>query len=176
MAGAVCRFALAALLIAGCARGDTLVVVTVHATPALRNVARLHTTSVAGGQTVLQDVGGAFAPFTIGNGVTKTFGVQVPSSISGSFSIRVEALDASGTILAKGDGMTTLSPGNSRNIPITLTPPVNPAEPVWIGSGGSAASSTSQLNVSVGVTDTVGSAAAPSGVVFSSGFFASQAY
>jgi hypothetical protein len=57
------------------------------------------------------------------------------------------------------------------------------AEPLWIGSGGSASSGTQQLNMNVGGNDTVG-CSTPAGAdcsaanasQFTSGFFASQTY
>jgi hypothetical protein len=178
MAAAVRSFALAALVLAGCAKGDSLVVVTVNAMPAISNVAVLKTTSKAGGQTFLQDVGASAVPFSLGAGVTKSFAVQVPSSITGAFSIHVEAHNASGSVLAQCDGMATLSPGNRVNIPITLVPaaiqPPAVVDSVWIGSGGSAATSSYQLSVSTGGNDTIGEATAASGAAFVSGLFASQ--
>ena len=172
MSAAVRSCVLAALLVAGCAKGDSLVVVTVDASPAIANVALLHTTSMAGDQSIMKDVGADKAPFSLGDGVTKTFGVQVPSSISGAFSIHVEARNASG-LLAQGDAGTTLSPGNRRDIQIVLAVAVV-AEPVWIGSGGSVASAAQQLNISIGGTDIVGALSVPGGSGFTSGFFSSQ--
>jgi hypothetical protein len=187
---------LAALVAAGCTsgKGDSLVVVTVDAVPALSRVAVLHTTSMAGGQTIAQDVGGGGAPFSIGGGVQKTFGVQVPHSITGAFAIHVEARDASGKVLGAGDGMTTLSPGNRSDLTVVLgaaidggvdggtdggtdgMPPPILSQSVYVASGGSAASATQQLNVNVGGTDTTGGTSAPSGATFMPGFFASQTY
>jgi hypothetical protein len=174
MVAVVRSSALAALVLAGCAKGDSLVVVTVDANPAIANVAVLKTTSMAGGQTFSQDVGGNLAPFSLGGGVTKSFAVQVPSSTSGRFSIHIEARGASGNTLAQGNGMTTLSPGNRLNLSVTLGPVAIAVEPVWIGSGGSAATATFQVNVNSGGTDTVGATAAPSGGTFTAGSFASQ--
>jgi hypothetical protein len=177
---------LAALVAAGCASssGNSVVEVTVDAVPALSNVAVLHATWMAGGQTIVHDVGGGGMPFSLGGGVQKMFGVQVPHSITGAFSIHVEARDASGTVLAQGDGMTTLSPGNTTNITVVLGvgAPLDGgtdgilSEPVYVASGGSAASATQQLNISVDGTDTVGTTSAPSGATLTSGFFAIQTY
>jgi hypothetical protein len=190
------RWWLTALLIAGCtkpaAKGDSLVVVTVDAVPPIMNVASLHTTATAGGDTVEHDVG--MGSFSLGGGTTKDFGVQVPSSITGTFTIHVEARDAAGTPLGAGDGMTELAPGQRKNITVTLGPimmdagtdgggsdggtdlmlPPIVTEPVWIGSGGSAATSTQQLNINVGGSDTAGAAAAPSKASFTAGSFSSQ--
>jgi hypothetical protein len=180
-----------ALLAAGCkSSGDSLVVVTVDARPALANVAVLHTSSTAGMMTIEHDLGGGQTPFSIGAGATKSFGVQVPSSITGAFSIHVEARNAAGAILGVGNGATTLSPGHREDLSIVLggtmvdggadaggdgmlTPIVS--EAIYVASGGSPpASGAQQLNVSVGGTDTVGVSSAPSGAQLASGFFASQ--
>jgi hypothetical protein len=199
------RLFIATLLVAGCTSGkaDSLVVVTVDATQPLMNVALLYTKSMAGGQTFEKDVGGDKAPFSLGDGMTKSFGVQVPSSITGAFSIYVEARDASGKVLAAGNGMTTLAPGSTRNITIVLGAPALdggtddggpvdggpvdggpvdggadmpaiPSSPAYVGAGGAAASSAFQLSVGVGGTDTFGTSNAPSGASFTSGFFSSQ--
>jgi hypothetical protein len=197
------RWLLVALALAGCTRsgsGDSLVVVTVGASPALSNLAVLHTTSMAGGETILHDVGGNAAPFSLGGGVTKTFGVDVPASITGKFSIHVAASNGSGKVLGAGDGSTTLQPGHIENITIVLGSatvdggtdggsggmdggtdggsdgmvPVIVVEPVYVGSGGSAASHSQQLSINIGGIDTVGATSAPSSAQFTSGFFASQ--
>jgi hypothetical protein len=168
------RAAILATLLVGCSSGDSLVVVTVDANPALANVALLHTTSMAGGQTIVQDVGSTAAPFAVGGGTTKTFGVQVQSAITGSFMIHVEAQDASGKKLAQGDGSTTLSPGQRVDVAVTLTPSTPPivAQPFWIGSGGA----TATLGINIGGSDTVGTSTAASGAAFQSSFFPIQTY
>jgi hypothetical protein len=131
---------------------------------------------MAGGQTTLQDLGAEAAPFSLG--ATKSFGVQVASSITGAFSIHVEARDASGAVLGQGDGSTTLSPGNRLDVRVTLAPPVPVivSEPVYIGSGGTAASAAQQLSLNTGGSDTHGAGIAASGAVFTPGFFATQSY
>ena len=174
MSTAVKSCVLAVLLFASCAKGDSLVVVMVDASPSIANIALLHTKSRVSEQSIIKDVGADKAPFALGLGMKKTFGVEVPPSFSGMFSIHVEARDARGAALAQGDGTTTLSPGNQRDISITLGPIVVAVEPVWIGSGGAAATALHQLTVNVGGTDTAGSAVAPSGVMFTSGLFSSQ--
>jgi hypothetical protein len=108
----------AAVVLAGCRSGDGLVVVTVDANPPLANVALLHTVSVAGGMTVLHDF--TNVPPALGGGSTTTFGVQVPSSISGTIAVHVEADDAAGNLLAQGDGSTTLQAGGRREISVAL--------------------------------------------------------
>jgi hypothetical protein len=180
--------ALLLALSAGCTKattGDSLVKVTVDAVQAIMNVAVLHTTSQAGGDSIDHDFG--MGTFSLGGGMTKSFAVQVPASITGPFTIHVEARDASGNALGAGDGMTMLAPGQEKDITVTLMPimmgvdggtdgivTVPPSEPVWIGSGGSAATATQQLNLNAGGSDTVGTAAAPSGASFTASPFSSQ--
>jgi hypothetical protein len=177
----------AALLAAGCTsgKGDSLVVVTVDAVPALTNVALLHTESTVGTAKTTRDVGADKAPFSIGGGAPKTdFAVQVASSLMGTFTIHVEARDSAGNVMAQGDGMTTLAPGKRKDIAITLGAQMVPdggtdampvvvaqPEPIWIGSGGS----STRLNLNAGGFDTVGATAAPSGARLA-GPFATQTY
>jgi hypothetical protein len=190
------RLLVAALLLAGCAdkKGDSLVVVTVGADPPLLNVvALLRTSSTAGSQTMVHDhdFGVGSTPFSLSRDMPKTFAVQVPSSVTGTFTIHVAALDVGGNVLGEGDGSTTLSPGKISYITITLGAsssdggsdggsddggmPQIPSVAVWIGSGGSALSSSmQQLNLSVGGSDTVGVTSAPSGASLGGGFFSSQ--
>ncbi len=108
----------AALVLAGCRSGDGLVVVTVDANPPLANVALLHTVSMAGGMTVPHDF--TNVPSALGGRSTTSFGVQVPSSISGTIAVHVEADDAAGNLLAQGDGSTTLQAGSRLDIGVTL--------------------------------------------------------
>ena len=132
--------------------------------------------ALAGGSLMDHDVGAAEAPFSIPP--ARSFGVQVPRSITGTFSIRVEARNAAGIALATGDGMTTLVPGSRVDVSVTLAPggAVVSAQPVWIGSGGSAVGSGSgaRLSTGVGAVDTVGKATGASGASFTSGYFGLQ--
>jgi hypothetical protein len=185
------------LAVSGCAsQGDSLVVVTVDSTSSITPVAVLHTTSTAGGRTLDHDFSGN-APFSIPP--SKTFAVQVPSSIlgiSGAFMIHVEARDAAGLALAAGDGATTLMPGARSDVMVTLgaigadggtdgavdggvdlAPPAMafPPAAVWISSGGgSAAAGKAQLNLCIGAVDTVGSVSASGGAQMTSGYFATD--
>ena len=123
----------AAVLLSACTN-NSLVVVTVDALPVLSNIRVLHTTSIAGGQTHDHDIASAM-PFSLGGGITKTFGVEVPQSIDGSFVIHVEARDSTGTPMGRGDGMTQLAAGKRTDLSITLgaAVPLVASEPVWIG-------------------------------------------
>jgi hypothetical protein len=179
------------LALAGCSsQGDSLVVVTVDAAASIDSVAVLHTTSTAGGRMLDHDFSGN-APFSIPP--SRTFGVQVASSISGAFTIHVEARDTAGRTLAAGDGATTLAPGQRSDVDVTLAasatdggtdggadlaPPATfPPAAVWISSGGgSAAAGAARINLSVGGVDAVGSVSAPGGAQMTSGFFATDTY
>ena len=122
------RVLFAVLLAAGCIKsvGDTLVVVTVDAVPALTNVELLHTVSMAGGEQVIRDVGGDGPVFALGGGETKDFGVQLRAAITGSFGIHVEAHDGSGNVLGQGDAAGTLVPGKRIDLTVTLGPGTAP--------------------------------------------------
>ncbi len=190
------------LLAAGCTKkADSLVVVTVDAVPALTGIALLHTVSMAGDETVTRDVGGDHAPFALGGSDgTKSFGVQLRSSITGSFSIVVEARDGAGNVLGTGQGATTIKLGGSVDLTVTLGTPMvldgggldgAPAdlgstdaapvpdllqpvvvqpEPVWVGAGGTATSGSRKLNLNLGGFDTVTTTTAPSGRKLASPF------
>jgi hypothetical protein len=170
------RAAALALALAGCNSGDSLVVVSVGSSVQLDGLALLHTSSLAGGTLLDHDVGADQAPFSIPP--AKTFGVQVPRSITGTFSIRVEARNAAGMALATGDGMIPLQPGSRVDVSVTLAPggAVVSAQPVWIGSGGSAIAngSAARLNLGIGAVDTVGRVTGASGASFTPGYFGLQ--
>jgi hypothetical protein len=171
------RAAVLALALAGCSSGDSLVVVSVGSSVQLDGLALLHTSSLAGGMLMDHDVGADQAPFSIPP--AKTFGVQVPKAITGMFSVRVEARNAAGMVLATGDSnMITLAPGSRVDVSVTLAPggAVVSAQPVWIGSGGSAIANGSgaRLNVGIGAVDTVGKVTAASGASFTPGYFGLQ--
>jgi hypothetical protein len=105
------------LLLAGCSTGDSLVVVTVGTTTPLPSAAVLHTVSSAGGRMSPHDL---TLPSPLAPGMPTSFGVQVPSTITGAFGIHVEAHNSGGALLAEGDGMATLSPGQRTDVTVTL--------------------------------------------------------
>jgi hypothetical protein len=161
---------LAALGAAGCPKGESLVIVKVDATTTIDQIAVLHATSMIDGITMEHDLGGGADPFTIPP--AKTFGIQVQSSLSGSFAVRVEARNAAGRALAIGQGSANISPGERSEIAITLAPvtPIVQSKPVWIGSGGSAMVGSSQLSLGLG-GDTMGRFTSSSQSTLSPGFF-----
>src|SRR5262249_28404930 len=152
----------------------------------------------AGGKTIDKDVGAdGGTGFSIPP--VKTFGVSLASSITGVFAIHIEARDAVGASLASGKGMVAPAPGKPRDLtggpgagaPDDLGPttpdlansdnpdmalPIVVSEPIWIGSGGSAASATQKLNLKVSGFNTAGTVSAPSGAQFTAGYFTSQTY
>lgn len=106
------------LLSADCSKkGDGIVVVTVTAAPDLTNVASLHGRATAGAKTVMFDFN-IPAPNTIPP--AQTFGIDVPTSLSGVVAVHIDARDSSGAVLASGDGSTTLSAGKRVDISISL--------------------------------------------------------
>lgn len=166
----------AVLALSGCKSGDSLAVIAVDAPMQVDNIAVLHAIAMIGGVTMEHDLGASAAPFSIPP--AKTFGIQVQSSLSGLFAVRVEARDASGKVLGDGQGSGTITPGQRTDIPITLGKPVPvvASRAVWIGSGGSGigAATASQLNVGLGGSDSISASIAASNASFSSGFFSSQ--
>lgn len=104
-------------VVASCSKGDSLVVVSVTADERLAGVAALRATSTAGGRSSVHEFAND-STFTLPPAMT--FGVDVPASIVGPFTVHVDALDATTSVLAAGDGMTTLSPGHRVDIAIPL--------------------------------------------------------
>ena len=104
--------------IAGCNKGDGLVVVTVGSTTSITGINSLSAIISVGGQTRNFPVptGGSFdVP------PSKTFGVAVPHGMSGPCSVHVDAFDASGALIGSGDGATTLGAGARADIDIDLS-------------------------------------------------------
>jgi hypothetical protein len=106
------------LALVGC-KANGLVVVTVDAAPAIDNVSTLAGTASAGGRTV------SFTVTPSGGGNVsippeQTFGIDVPTSISGPISVHLDARNASGDVLASGDGSGVISVGKRSDIAVTL--------------------------------------------------------
>lgn len=103
----------------GCKKGNALVVVTVTATDAapVRGVATLSATAMVGGQarTFGVPLGG-----TVDLPPSRTFGIDVPSSLSGAFALHLDARDGSGALVGAGDGSTTVSAGSRSDVTVTL--------------------------------------------------------
>src|SRR6185437_10520795 len=95
--------ALAAL--SGCHKGDGLVVVTVSSALPVQNIVTLKATAtVADGAPHSLTVPTGGAPFDLPP--AKTFGIDMPASLTGTLKLHLEADDASGALLAQGDGTT----------------------------------------------------------------------
>lgn len=104
--------------IAGCNKGDGLVVVTVGSVTPITGIATLSASISVGGQTRNFPVptGGSFdVP------PSKTFGVAVPHGMSGPCSVHVDAFDGNGALIGSGDGDTTLGAGARADIDIDLS-------------------------------------------------------
>ena len=105
-------------LVGGCgSKGDGIIVVTVDSTSGLTNVATLHVTASTTAQTVAFDLT-VPAPGSIPP--QQTFGIDIPSSVSGDLAIHVQARDTAGADLGDGDGTVTVAHGARRDVSITL--------------------------------------------------------
>jgi hypothetical protein len=108
-------------LLAGCRSSDALVVVTVTANQTVANVASLSATLTVGTTTRMHQqiaVQGGMLP----SSPATSFGVLVATSFGSSMQITVDAVDASGAVLASGQGQTQLTAGKRSDVTITLLP------------------------------------------------------
>jgi hypothetical protein len=103
------------VVLAGCKSG-TAVLVTVSAMPSLSPVVRLHATATAAGQTKQFDVplSHTMLPPAV------SFAIDVPPSVQGMLSVKVDAVSTQSTTLASATGSTSLAAGQRETIAITL--------------------------------------------------------
>ncbi len=132
----------AALALGGCGKGDGLVVVSVDSTAPIAGIAELHVQSSVGGRTSTQTVHPP-APFSLPP--AKSFGIQVPSSLSGTFAVAVDAIDGSGNVLASASGSATLSGGGRANIELSFDSTGDMGAGDGGGSGGDLAGTCTPL-------------------------------
>jgi hypothetical protein len=107
------------VLLSGCAKGGSLVVVTVESQAALSDVAVLAVHAELGTQS--KDFNIAPNPNTIPP--AQTFGIDVSPSMSGSFTVHVDAVDSNASVVASGDGQAMLAAGGRADIDIQLAGP-----------------------------------------------------
>jgi hypothetical protein len=104
--------------LAGCTAHDSLVVVSVSASPPLGGISYIHAVANAGGKSMTYDIGKGASTFSLPP--AKSFAFDVTTVSGGSFTVTVEARDSKGDALASGSGAVTLAPGATRDIDITL--------------------------------------------------------
>ena len=107
----------AALALAGCGKGDGIVVVSVSSTAPLGGVSELRVQSTLGGRSSTETVHPS-APFSLPP--AKTFGIQVASNLSGTFAVAVDALDGAGNVMASANGSATLAGGGRADIELVF--------------------------------------------------------
>jgi hypothetical protein len=118
------------LMVLACAAcsnsGDALVVVTVSSPgKSLSDVAKLHARGTAAGRPKDFDVSfSTGATFAIPP--ERTFGVQIPEGLTGTFSLELDAVDGAGAILSSGSNFTTTSPGQRANLALMLGVDISP--------------------------------------------------
>jgi hypothetical protein len=101
---------------AACSSSGTAVLVTVDATTAIDDLARLHATATAGTQTRELDV-----PLKVTTiPPAHSFGIDVPESLHGQLGVRVEGFDSHGTSIGSGEGSVTLASGHHAELAITI--------------------------------------------------------
>lgn len=108
--------------VAGCNKGQGVVVVTVTADPAISNVATLHAHAQAGSRTVEFDVpAGVGAATRVSIPPSLTFAIVVPLSVGASLSVTVTAKDGTGSTLASGTAQTAVRAGSRGDVTVTLS-------------------------------------------------------
>jgi hypothetical protein len=107
------------LAVCGCkAAGSdgTSVLVAIDASPPLTDVAKLNVTARAGGQTRTYPVEPPQRSLPPALSIT----IEVPSSVTGTFQVEVQALDSASTLLATAIGQVELAVGTVRDLRLTL--------------------------------------------------------
>jgi hypothetical protein len=116
------RAALAALPILGCggSAANSIVVVTVTASPGVPTVSQLRVV-VANGS--LSDTK-FFPPIPVTRGITfpASFAVTFATSRSGALSVAIDALDPSSRSVAQGENTATIVPGGRAEVVVNLDP------------------------------------------------------
>jgi hypothetical protein len=110
-------FLIAGFLLSGC-KGPALVVVHIGAVAQVDGIASFDGTATAGGKTApvhITPSGGA-----VSIPPEQTFGIQVPSSITGNISVHLTANDSSGMPLSSGDGAGTIAAGGRADLSLVL--------------------------------------------------------
>lgn len=110
---------LALLCAGGCSKGNGLVVVSVSAdaTAPLHGITALQSTATIGAQTRSFAVPTS-GPFDLPP--ARTFGIDVPSSLSGPMMVHLEARGAGGALIGVGDGTVGVSAGSRADLAIVL--------------------------------------------------------
>ena len=110
--------------IGGCSNSvDSLVVVDITADAPLNGVSAFAVTAAVTATSKTSSFrvsppGGA-ATFDV-DGAGQTFGIDLPKGITGALHVHVDAVDNMDTVLASGDGDTTIKAGSRVDLPLTL--------------------------------------------------------
>lgn len=123
----------AALLLAACGNGPSLVVVTVSATAPLDGVAALAVQVSAGGRTSSFPIDAPGGSLALDPG-TQTFGIDLPKGMTGAIGVTVDANDAAGTVVASGNGTGSIKPGGRADVAVELAVAVQ--DPFDLAGGG----------------------------------------
>jgi hypothetical protein len=109
----------AMLLGAACRKSEGVIVVTLEATPAVANVATLHVTMTIARTTHTHDV--APPSSTVGGPQPTTFAIDAPAGAGTTMTIKVDARDAGGALLASGSQAgVAIAAGKRTDVTITL--------------------------------------------------------